>query len=253
MCLTNRFSTLQEAKNHCPADEFYVYKVVAKKGDGLVSPHYSYQWKPGPQDAVSQGNNGDAGFYVFLVAPGIRLQAGGAHKGGGNRILRMKAKRSDIVWGGRDQWNNHSGTCLVMRHLELSEGDHADAMDDQQHGIKVVALTKLAKRTIKKSKGRKKAQRKKTKATVKKVKKRAKATRKATKVVAKKKAATKAVKTRVTLKAAKERAAAKRKKTIATKKRLMKLTVVELRVQARKKKVPAFKSMNKTQLIDALK
>lgn len=186
MCLTHEFPSLQDAHDRCPGDEFYVYKIVRKSGNRLVSPHFSHkEWKPGEMIASGRNrNNGDhSGMFCFLVCPEpgsvvslTRNASGWSHKGGGDRILKLKARKEDIVWGGEDSWNGKKGTCLVMRRVELAQEDYEDALDDNQHDKRVEKVLIEAKETIKKGQKSRATKKKAATKTAKKAKTRAKKT-----------------------------------------------------------------------------
>lgn len=170
MCLSHEFATRQEALDKCPGDEFDVYKILKFNGHRLVSPAYTEkEWRAGTNlaDLRSRGN-GASGFYVFLAEPSIhsvitlsKVAEGWTHKNGGDRIIRFKCRREDVIVGGEDRWNGSKGTCLVVKRVELAKADYDNAKANRVDEYEI-AIRKQVKKNV--AAGRKVTTRKKVKA-----------------------------------------------------------------------------------------
>jgi hypothetical protein len=243
MCLKSRFATREEVEQQIPGDEFYCYKIVVVSGDNLVSPAYSQKkWHTGIiRSSGIDRNNGDSGIYVFLAPIGIKLQrdaTGWTHAHGGDRILRVKCRREDVVWAGQDKWSGVEGTCFVMRKVEVLEEDFKNALDPDFLQAEVNEIIAQAEKTAKKAKKRATKATAKAKKTVEKTKKKSAKRTESSKKKAKK-----------TIERAKKKLAKKKAEPTG----YDKLSRDDLEILAKAKKIKGYSTMNRKQLISMLK
>lgn len=122
MCLSRQFSP-NEQEAAVPKKDFYAYKFVDSIRGELRSPVQTrFVWRQGTLRADTDKNS-DAGFYLFLCAPGKLLAAGA-----GTQILRVLVKPEHVIKAGPDSNNGHSGICVVVRELFISEEDYERAV-----------------------------------------------------------------------------------------------------------------------------
>lgn len=258
MCLSLSMP-LEQVKGVIPKEPFYVYKLLSKRGNELVSPHYSHKkWTAGTMIASGQSrNNGDSGIYAFFTQPSEHVVL--TNGSSGNRLIRMTVDPADVVAGGPDSWNGNKGFCVVARKVTITQEDFDLAMNDQHHEFAVNKLCAEGQKTVEEAREKVTKKKAAVKKTITEAKEKKKATKKAEKKVAKKaekevKKETKAAKKTITT--AKEKAAAKKRNETLTMMKgmdLSKATVSYLKAFATDLGVKGASKMNKDKLIDALK